>query len=78
MIAIVIDHAADAACQPATCPIGLRGLGDVGSAVTRVTGEAADHLPQAADRIHAVLDALPSATAVAGAAFPALAEEAHA
>lgn len=44
MIATVIDHAADAACQPATCRIGLLGLGNVGTAFARLTREAADHL----------------------------------
>ena len=44
MIATVIDHAADAACQPATCRIGLLGLGNVGSAFARLTREAADQL----------------------------------
>lgn len=44
MIAPVIDHAAEAACQPATCRIGLLGLGNVGSAFARLTCDAADHL----------------------------------
>ena len=44
MIATVIDHAAEAACQPATCRIGLLGLGNVGSAFARLTRDAADHL----------------------------------
>lgn len=44
MIATVIDHVADAACHPATCRIGLLGLGNVGSAFARLTREAADHL----------------------------------
>ena len=44
MIATVIDHAADAACHPATCRIGLLGLGNVGSAFARLTREAADRL----------------------------------
>jgi homoserine dehydrogenase len=44
VIATVIDHAAEAACQPATCWIGLLGLGNVGSALARLTREAADHL----------------------------------
>jgi homoserine dehydrogenase len=35
VIATVIDDAADAACQPATCRIGLLGLGNVGSASAR-------------------------------------------
>jgi homoserine dehydrogenase len=44
VIATVIDHAAEAACQPVTCRIGLLGLGNVGSAFARLTREAADHL----------------------------------
>jgi len=45
VIATVIDHAADAAaCHPATCRIGLLGLGKVGSAFARLTREAADQL----------------------------------
>jgi len=44
VIATVIDHAAEAACHPATCRIGLLGLGNVGSAFARLTREAAGHL----------------------------------
>jgi homoserine dehydrogenase len=42
VIATVIDPAADtAACVPATCRIGLLGLGNIGSAFARLTREAA-------------------------------------
>ncbi len=51
MIATVLDPAAFAAaasvntgCIPATCRIGLLGLGNVGSAVARLTREASLHL----------------------------------
>jgi hypothetical protein len=44
VIATVIDHAAEAACQAATCRIGLRGLGNAGFAFARLTRNAADHL----------------------------------
>lgn len=52
MTTIVLDSAASAAavvntaagCTPATCRIGLLGLGNVGSAFARHTREAASHL----------------------------------
>jgi hypothetical protein len=44
VITTVIDHAAEAACRPATCRIGLRGLGSAGAAFARLTRDAADHL----------------------------------
>jgi len=44
VIATVIDDAAAAACQLATCRSGLLGPGNVGSAFARLTREAADHL----------------------------------
>src|SRR5262249_22551481 len=41
----VLDHAADdPACLPATCRIGLLGLGNIGSAFARLTREAGDPL----------------------------------
>ena len=44
MITTVLDHAVDAACLPATCRIGLLGLGNIGSAFARLTREAAPQL----------------------------------
>ena len=50
-MATVLDPAAfaaaasvDTGCIPATCRIGLLGLGTVGSAVARLTREASLHL----------------------------------
>src|SRR5262245_10456907 len=45
VVTTVIDPAADAAaCMPATCRIGLLGLGNIGSAFARLTREAAGPL----------------------------------
>jgi len=45
VITTVLDHAADdPACVPASCRIGLLGLGTIGSAFARLTRDAGSHL----------------------------------
>jgi homoserine dehydrogenase len=45
VITTVLDHAADdPACVPATCRIGLLGLGTIGAAFARLTRDAGPHL----------------------------------